>query len=180
MFCTSNEQETCEVEKRGCEGCFYNKEVPTPDNPISIELERRSPQSEAKYWNEKYIDTLLKLFKEKETSHHIQSQLDYANAKLIEEKEKNKKLEEEKASYVKGYTIASDEYVETTIKKIKQKDFYEKVIDMMAEEIWRCNAIDCDFKHFKDNICKDEQDTGNKQICKECIKQYYFKKVKKE
>lgn len=28
MFCTSKEQETCEVEKYGCEGCYYNsKEI---------------------------------------------------------------------------------------------------------------------------------------------------------
>ena len=37
MFCTSKEQETCDVEKRTCEGCFYNEEIPTPDNPIPIE-----------------------------------------------------------------------------------------------------------------------------------------------
>ena len=24
MFCTSKEQESCEVEKRGCKGCYYN------------------------------------------------------------------------------------------------------------------------------------------------------------
>lgn len=24
MFCTSKEQETCDVEKRGCEGCYYS------------------------------------------------------------------------------------------------------------------------------------------------------------
>ena len=24
MYCTSKERETCEVEKRGCVGCFYN------------------------------------------------------------------------------------------------------------------------------------------------------------
>ena len=23
MFCTSREQDTCDFEKRGCEGCFY-------------------------------------------------------------------------------------------------------------------------------------------------------------
>ena len=26
MKCTNKEQETCEVEKRGCEGCFYYQE----------------------------------------------------------------------------------------------------------------------------------------------------------
>ena len=40
------------------------------------------------------IKTLLTAYeKEKETSHYIQSQLDIANAKLVEEKEKNKELE---------------------------------------------------------------------------------------
>ena len=40
----------------------------------------------------KSIETLLTAYeKEKETSHYIQSQLDIANAKLVEEKEKNKK-----------------------------------------------------------------------------------------
>ena len=26
MKCTEKEQETCNVEKRGCENCYYNKE----------------------------------------------------------------------------------------------------------------------------------------------------------
>ena len=39
------------------------------------------------------VKTLLTAYKkEKETSHYIQSQLDIANAKLVEEKEKNKEL----------------------------------------------------------------------------------------
>lgn len=41
------------------------------------------------------IETLLTAYeKEKETSHYIQSQLDIANAKLVEEKEKNKNARE--------------------------------------------------------------------------------------
>lgn len=62
MFCTSKERETCDVEKRGCEGCFYMNE----EKVKIIELERRDPQSEAKYWNQKYTETLLKLFNEEE------------------------------------------------------------------------------------------------------------------
>lgn len=27
MFCTSKERETCGVEKRGCTGCYYDKEA---------------------------------------------------------------------------------------------------------------------------------------------------------
>lgn len=46
------------------------------------------------------IETLLAAYeKEKETSHYIQSQLDIANAKLVEEKEKNKELEERLAGF---------------------------------------------------------------------------------
>lgn len=26
MFCTSKEQQTCDVEKQGCEGCYYNND----------------------------------------------------------------------------------------------------------------------------------------------------------
>ena len=25
--CTNKEQETCDVEKRGCEGCYYNRKI---------------------------------------------------------------------------------------------------------------------------------------------------------
>ena len=28
MFCTSKEQETCDVEKRTCEGCYYSQSKP--------------------------------------------------------------------------------------------------------------------------------------------------------
>lgn len=28
MICTDKERETCNVEKMGCEGCYYNKETP--------------------------------------------------------------------------------------------------------------------------------------------------------
>jgi hypothetical protein len=27
MNCTNKQQETCDVEKLGCDGCYYNKEV---------------------------------------------------------------------------------------------------------------------------------------------------------
>ena len=27
MKCTNKEQETCESEKRGCEGCYYNNDI---------------------------------------------------------------------------------------------------------------------------------------------------------
>ena len=55
------------------------EEYPTPTNPIPIEketkiikLEKRDPQSEAKYWNQKYTETLLKLLKEKEKNKKLE------------------------------------------------------------------------------------------------------------
>ena len=38
MFCTSKEQETCEVEKRGCEGCYYNKDGDYMNEEITVGL----------------------------------------------------------------------------------------------------------------------------------------------
>lgn len=47
------------------------------------------------------LQSILDLYnKEKETSHFLQSQLDEANAKLIKEKENNKKLKEDKKYYI--------------------------------------------------------------------------------
>lgn len=47
------------------------------------------------------VQALLTAYeKEKETSHYVQSQLDIANAKLVEEKEKNKELIKERATEI--------------------------------------------------------------------------------
>lgn len=43
MFCTGKEQDTCEVEKMGCEGCFYN-------NPMN-QKERRNDMRKFEYVN---------------------------------------------------------------------------------------------------------------------------------
>ena len=86
---------------------------------------------------------------------------------IIEDlKEKNKKLEEEKASYVKGYTIASDEYVCATVRKIKQKDFYEKVIDMMEQDLLHYNEKQVNLELVRATANGDT------------IKEYYFKKAR--
>lgn len=62
---------------------------------IDIKWLQEYAEQEKKYKWGKQIKVLLTAYeKEKETSHYIQSQLDIANAKLIEEKEKNKELEE--------------------------------------------------------------------------------------
>ena len=53
-----------------------------------------------------------------------------------------------------------------------------KIIDKMANEIYLSNALDCDFKHFKDNKCKTNE--AKKEICKDCIKQYFERKAENE
>jgi len=60
-------------------------------------------------------------------------------------------------------------------RKLENKD---KTIDLMAEELYLNNALDCDYKEFKDNKCKTNE--SNKEICKECIKQYFAKKGRKK
>ena len=62
--------------------------------------------------------------KEKETSHYNQSQLDIANAKLVEEKEKNKLLEE-------NYSSAHEDinwFCENYIHKNKLKEIVDECI----------------------------------------------------
>lgn len=110
---------------------------------------------------------------------YICDNFELSGRKYEELKEKNKKLEEEKAAYVKGYMIASDEYVETTIKKIKQKDFYEKVIDRMAEDVANSD-IDEDICRQYESKEKRCAEGNNQKECVKCIKRYYFKKVRGE
>ncbi len=52
----------------------------------------------------------------------------------------------------------------------------QKEIDLMARELYLYNALDCDYKEFKDIKCKIKNEP-DKEICKECIKQYFQKKV---
>lgn len=133
------------------------KEYPTPDNPVPIE-------QQMEYYYDTGEEMLIKGYKDI-TKNYVSKEYHEMVVKeqndIIDDlKEKNKKLEEEKAAYVKGYTIASDEYVETTIKKIKQKDFYEKVINMMTEDI---------FNGFVLGFNNEGQ-----------VKEYYFKKARGE
>lgn len=66
IWCTPKEQETCDVEKRGCEGCYYENE--TPEKKIErLEIVKDM------------LDGELKLLRDE----------------LQQEKEKNKKLEKE-------------------------------------------------------------------------------------
>lgn len=68
------------------------------------------------------IETLLTAYeKEKETSHYIQSQLDIANAKLVEEKEKNKDLKEGYKIQEHNYQVAMEEIEQRWVDKIKAK-----------------------------------------------------------
>ena len=87
----------------------------------------------------------------------LQGLLDLYN----KEKEKNKKLEEEKESCIKGYSQACEDVVDATIHLIEQKDFYEKVIDIMVEDIAKDDPI----------IVKLSNESKE-------VKEYYFKKAK--
>ncbi len=73
------------------------------------------------------VDKLLYLYnKEKETSHYIQSQLDIANAKLIEEKEKNRQLLNSKI----GVDLSFDDYIgKDKIREILKKYGKTEVTD---------------------------------------------------
>lgn len=69
MLCTSKEQETCDVEKRGCEGCYYNKEDLSKKKPLvrfsaDIIFYQQEPQphewgSESIVYNFHFIDGVI-------------------------------------------------------------------------------------------------------------------------
>ena len=89
-----------------------------------------------------------------------------------QEKEKNKKLEEEKEAFEKGYEIARDEEVDNYF-------LMSKVIDMLIENIIEYHVpYDYCIAYGKNpNECDVLNDN---EKCKECIKQYYFKKARGE
>ena len=76
------------------------------------------------------IQGLLDLYnKEKETSHFLQSELDRANAKILEEKEKNKELyEDNQKQWAERCKLAMDlDYVdENYINKDKIREFIKE------------------------------------------------------
>ena len=82
--------------------------------------------------------------KEKETSHYIQSQLDIANAKLVEEKEKNKRYEKYLKSKDKQHeqvleyleTEKENEYISKEKIKERIKEYYEYDKRMQNKPDW--------------------------------------------
>ena len=106
------------------------------------------------------IDKLLTAYeKEKETSHYNQSQLDIANAKLVEEKEKNKDreflisenrklnnyleqknkiIEEYKKDYISRYTIEYllDDYIHKDKIKAKIEEVEKELNKLLQKEEW--------------------------------------------
>lgn len=115
MFCTSKEQQTCDVEKRGCEGCYYNKDLGMDyctlcankkecfDNHWCVTMDRQ------RKINNKYICDNFEL----------------SGRKYEQEKEKVTEYEKQlDLDYVKNNYIERKVYEEQ-----------QKVIDMMAEEI---------------------------------------------
>ena len=157
MFCTDKERQTCDVEKRGCEGCYYKGVSEEDILEECNELAKNEHHELGDCWDEEYsakaIKGLIKLYNQ--------------------EKEKNKKLEEEKEGWIKGYSQASEDVVDATIHSIEQKDFYEAAIDLMAEDLFES-------QERSTNICWNKNyECGN--VCdKNCVKEYYFKKARGE
>ena len=80
------------------------------------------------------IETLLTAYeKEKETSHYIQSQLDIANAKLVEEKEKNKKIKNELEKHIKFCEQEAEGSLNNEICNISLR-FNKKLLNILKGE----------------------------------------------
>ena len=94
-----------------------------------------------KYDNEvrQAIETLLTAYeKEKETSHYIQSQLDIANAKLVEEKEKNKELRDKLKDCDLHYSKLYKFHHNNCITKDRINQIINELIELYFEEDGYC------------------------------------------
>lgn len=106
---------------------------------------------------------------------YVCDNFELSGRKYEELKEKNKKLEEEKDLFVKSYIKTRDDEANTVINSHRQLELLNKVIDMMAED----NSLLCTDYEFG---CFYEENAecmkGPVRNCKDCIKEYYFKKAR--
>ena len=154
-------------------------------------------EAEREYYSKakKTIQGLLELYNKEKESH----KLDNENYKILQddvtalakymgleedaiidemyeafdqEKEKNKKLGEEKQQFVNGYTETMDKLGDCVINSYNQEKFYEKVINRMAKQI-SCLSRNLDNATNFERVSEAEYNI-------EFIKQYYFKKARGE
>ena len=85
MKCTSKEQDTCNVEKMGCEGCFYNK---TSNEEVERFLEDMTKVSPEKLNKEalKLYNTIMRILDERD---NLIKERDYYKARYLEFNERN-------------------------------------------------------------------------------------------
>ena len=147
MKCTDKEQETCEVEKRGCKGCYYynNDEQENINNLFKYIGEDEIYQ--------KYINNELKEISDFEMFciHHCQDieklLKDYTRQKQINEehqkingelREKTKELEEENKIYVlNGDNVNLEIYIKNNYIPV------QKVKDLIKNETINISGFEC-------------------------------------
>ena len=70
----------------------------------------------------------------------------------------------------------SDEIYKRYYEQQEQLQEKDKIINMLAIDLYRNNAFDCDYKYFKDNKCRTNK--PKESICKECVIEYFTKKAR--
>ncbi len=76
---------------------------------------------------------------------------------------------------IEKYKYLYEKALSNLVRADKRSLNKEKTIDLIARELYLFNTLNCDYKEFKDIKCKTNE--PNKEICKECIKQYFEKKA---
>ena len=118
--CSTDKWDDCREEKLGCNGCYYNKNFPTPDNPIPIE-------EQMEYYYDTGEEMLIKgykdITKEYVSKEYHEMVIKEQNDIIEDLKEKNKKLEEENKTlqdYLDGMEGALKEQIKEQSREITE------------------------------------------------------------
>lgn len=92
---------------------------------------------------------------------------------MLKEKDREIMKRGEQIIELQNKVISTKEYIETIT---QQRDYYKarynalsKIVDLMAKHIYSLGYYDCLYEECDDNMDRE---------CEDCIKEYFYKKVK--
>lgn len=87
MTCTEKDRDTCNVEKMGCEGCFYNRASNEEVEELIEDMTKVSPEKLNKEALKLY-NTIMRILDERD---NLIKERDYYKARYLEFNERNTK-----------------------------------------------------------------------------------------
>lgn len=136
MFCTENERKTCNVEKMGCEGCYYNDNIKNLEEILelcSIELEENNENLTA-ILDLTDLKSLKKLIEEYKLLKEIEKYHKIENGELRKENSDWKKLCDECSNVAKSDGFTKED-INKIIKETREMQWKAKKYDELIEKL---------------------------------------------